>query len=372
MRMKIFEEEIFLPEPVGKQPKYWLKSYGNRYLFKMATLKQDGSPVYNDVSECMAADLARFLDIPTAEYYLCDNNGVKGVITKDFLDNDPLAPDDAPKKEELIDGVHLIQKIEPGFKNKSLVNPSSHQYYTAELILRSVEEYGIRKEVLNMLVFDSLIGNRDRNPSNYGVIINHEDATVKFAPLYDSCASLGISMVDHRLAKCIDSNGIIVDNEHFNVVIQKHIVGKVTLDRFLQYKEKREWDDQESRRILTLIEEKRRELLPLLEEGLISVDDYHGELNKVGSLYRKFDITTLEYQAMISYLTLNYPYEIEQIMKNISCIDERVVDDLFDYYKDELPVDRLNMAKQIVLQRAAWMTEFYYNNRTESRGRLYG
>ena len=37
MRLEIFKDEIYLPEPVGKQPKYWLKSYGKRFLFKLAT-----------------------------------------------------------------------------------------------------------------------------------------------------------------------------------------------------------------------------------------------------------------------------------------------------------------------------------------------
>lgn len=365
MRLKILKEEIFLPEPVGKQPKYWLKSYGNRYLFKLATLKRDGSPIYNDVSECMAADIARLIGIPTAEYYLCDNNGELGVITKDFLDNDL----EGPKKEEFFDGVYLINQIDPGFKNTSLINPKTKQYYTVDLILRSVEKYNLRKDALNMLIFDALIGNRDRNPSNYGIIVNHEHNTIRFAPLYDSCASLGISMVDHRLSKCFDSKGMVVDGEHLNVVVHKHIVGKVTLERFLQYKDKREWDKEEEKRILTLIEQRRNELLPLLDNEQITRDFYHNELNKVGNQYRKFDVTTLQYQTLISYLTLNYSDEIEEIMNNISFITEEKINEIFDYYKDEIPIDRLNMAKSIVLERARWMTEFYYNNRSESRGR---
>ena len=367
MRAQIDEKEIFLPEPVGKQPKYWFKSYGKRYLFKIATLKSDGSPIYNDVSECMASDIANLIGVPTAEYYLCEKKGQKGVITPDFLDN----ADEGPKKEEFFDGVNLIHRIDPEFKNTSLINPKTRQYYTVDLILQSVEEYGLRKDALNMLVFDALIGNRDRNPSNYGIIINHENNTIRFAPLYDSCASLGISMVDHRLGDCLDEKGIVVNNEHFKVVIHKHIVGKVTLDRFLQYKDKKEWDNIETRRILSMLEEKRKELLILLENGSITRDDYHKQLNKIGNQYRKFDISTVQYQTLISYLTTYYSDEIEEIMSNIAAnITPENINKTFDYYKDELPVDRLTMAKQIVLQRAMWMTEYYNKNRHESRGKL--
>lgn len=367
MRVKIFPEEIYLPESVGKQPKYWFKSYGKRYLFKIATLKNDGSPIYNDVSECMASDVANLIGIPTAEYYLCDNNGQKGVITPDFLDND----EKGPKKEEFFDGVYLISRIDPEFKNTSLINPKTRQYYTVDFILQTVEKYGLRKDILNMIVFDALIGNRDRNPSNYGIIINHETNNVRLAPLYDSCASLGISMVDHRLGDCLDTRGVIVNDEHFKVVIHKHIVGKVTLDRFLQYKDKREWDSLETKRILNMIEKKRLELLPLLESGLITREDYHKQLNKIGNQYRKFDISTAKYQTIISYLTTYYPDEIEEIMTDIAAnVTPENIDKIFDDYMDEIPIDRLNMAKQIVLQRAMWMTEHYFKNKHESRGKL--
>ena len=367
MRIKLTNEEFLMPEPVGKQPKYWLKLGNNSYLFKLATTKQDGSPIYNDISECIAADIAKFIGVTTAEYQLCENiHGEKGIITKDFLNNALVGP----KKEEFFDGVYLISQIDPGFKNKSLVNPQTHQYYTVDLILRSVEKYNLRKEVLKMLIFDALIGNRDRNPSNYGIIVNHEDKTVRFAPLHDNCTSLGISMVDHRLAMCFDRNGNIVNQEHLETVIHKHIIGKVTLDRFLQYKDKIEWDRQEERRILKLIEAKRSELLPLLQSGQIYIDFYHKELHNIGQQYRKFDITTLQYQTLISYLTLNYTDEIEEIINNISYLNENTIDELFNPYQDELPIDRLNMAKAIVLQRAKWITNFYYKNRTEGRGKI--
>lgn len=366
--IKILEEDVFLAEPVGKQPKYWFESYKNRYLFKFATNKADGTPIYNDVSECMAHEVARFIGVPVAEYYLCENNGQKGVITKDFLNNDI----GRPKKEEFFDGVYLISQIDPGFKNTSLINPKTKQYYTVDLVLRSVEKYGLMRDVLNMLVYDALIANRDRNPSNYGVIVNHETGNVRFAPLYDNCTSLGISMVSHRLDKCFDSNGNIIDNEHLNTVIHKHFVGKITLERFSQYQDKRVWDRQEEKRILSLIEEKRIELLSLVNSGKLSITDYHKELYKIGNLYRKFDVSTVQYQTLIAYLTLNYPNEIEEIMGNICKINEEVLDKIFNYYKSDIPIDRMNMAKQIILRRGIWMTDYYYKYRSESRGKLNG
>ena len=367
MRAKIINEEIYLPEPVGKQPKYWICAYDKRYLFKIATSKQDNTPVYNDVSECMAADIAKLINIPVAQYYLCENDGKKGVITLDFLDNTLTGP----KKEEFIDGVTLINLVDPGFKNTSLINPKTHQLYTADLIMQSVLKYDLMQDVINMLVYDSLIGNRDRNPSNYGIIINHQTNQIKFAPLYDNCTSLGVSMVDHRLAKCIDKAGNIIDEQQLDLVIHKHIVGKVTLDRFLQYKEKRAWDNMESRRIMDLIDSKKEELLKLVEENKVSLAEYHKILNKIGDTYRKYDVSTLEYQQMISYLTLFYSENIEPIIDSIEKnITKENIDELFDYYQDELPPDRLRFAKELVLRRANWIVNYYKVNKYESRGKL--
>lgn len=367
MRAIILNDEVYLPEPVGKQPKYWICSYGKRFLFKQGTLKNDGTPVYNDVSECMAEDVAHLIGIPVASYYLCEKDGEKGVITIDFLDNNL----DETKKEEFFDGVYLISQIDPGFKNGSLVNPRTHQMYTVDLIIQSIERFGLRKDVLNMLIYDALIGNRDRNPSNYGIIVNHENGTIRLAPLYDNCTSMGVSMVDHRLAKCIDSEGNIVDEEHLDTVVHKHIVGKVTLDRFLQYKEKREWDNLESKRIADLIDQKKIELIPLVEQGKMSINDYHKILNSIGNKYQKFDVSKLEYQTLMAYLTNFYSEEIEDIMMSIEQnITKENIDRIFGYYKDELPIDRLNIAKEVVLRRAKWMTNFYNLHKNESKGKL--
>ena len=58
---------------------------------------------------------------------------------------------EGPKKEEFFDGVYLIHQIDPGFKNTSLINPKTHQFYTADLIIRSVEEFGLTKDAINMV-----------------------------------------------------------------------------------------------------------------------------------------------------------------------------------------------------------------------------
>ena len=72
----------------------------------------------------------------------------------------------------------------------------------------------------------------------------------------------------------------IIDENQLNLVIHKQILGKVTLDRFHQYKEKRIWDNFESRRIANLIDQKKKELIILVDQGKLSISDYHKILKK--------------------------------------------------------------------------------------------
>ena len=69
-------------------------------------------------------------------------------------------------------------------------------------------EFG--KSYLEMLVFDLLVGQADRSPSNYGCIINSEDKELRFSPLFDnstlskpfipkSCISLNHMLMDRAI-----------------------------------------------------------------------------------------------------------------------------------------------------------------------------
>ena len=112
-------------------------------------------------------------------------------------------------------------------------------------------------------------------------------------------------------------------------------------------------------------------MLVLVEDGKLSVSEYHKILNKIGDTYRKYDVSTLEYQQMISYLTTFYPEYIEQIIDKIEKnITKENIHKLFDYYQDDLPPDRLRFATELVLRRANWIVEYYKVNKYESRGKL--
>ena len=71
------------------------------------------------------------------------------------------------------------------------------------------------------------------------------------------------------------------------------------------------------------------------------------------------------------YLTNFYSEEIEEIMDKISSvINAENIDRILGHYAKELPADRLRMAREILLRRGKWMSEYYALHKHESRGKL--
>lgn len=361
MRVNIDDFDFYLDEPVGKENKMWIKDKsGNRYLFKEAQIREDKTKVYNDISECIAADIAKLLGLPTADYYLCTFNGKEGVITPDFLNNDS-----NKKKEELFDGTFLIFLVDPEFNNMSLINKKTYQYYTVSLLLESVERFGITTDAINMLVYDALIANKDRNPSNYGIIVNHETSKIRFAPLFDNGTSLGITLNQkhfNSFFKTENQNLSIVDNNRLNLYLHSYIRSKVTIDRHFHFKEIVEWKKKQTDMVSLLIEQEKQKLTILLKEEKITTNQYHKLLYNIGKNYTGYDISTVSYQPLIEYLATFYLESIGDIINKISCvITKDNLDKLLKPYEELLPISNLNFAKQLILERASWIVNYYYN-----------
>lgn len=354
-----------MAEPQGIQEKCWvLDELNNKYLFKATTIRKDGTSIDNDVSECIAYDIATLLNLDCAKYELCIKDGIKGVITPDFLNNETFNVGE----EELIDGVTLINLIDPEFKNMSLLNPKTKQYYTVSLILESIEKYGFINNVLEYLVFDLLIANRDRNPSNYGIIVNHKHNTIKLAPLFDNSTSLGVSINESKLDKYFENN-IIKDENEFKYVLCEHIKHKVTIERFSQLKEKLVWDKEEMNRVANLIEESKLKLRPMLEEGLITNEMYLKRLDTIARKRRRYDISTTILTQQFNHIATYYYDEIYEIMKRIENFNDEVINNILIKYKDHLPIYKYNTINFLLKSRRDYMLHTYSNIKESERWR---
>ena len=123
------------------------------------------SNIYN---ELVAEKIANRLSIPCCEYYLGSYNESLGTISKMF------SKDNYFSMSDLLIGTYGITK------NKNNLEDINNMF--DEIFPKEVSDK-LKKELLDIFLFDALIGNCDRNTDNYGLIIK---GSPRFAPLFDN------------------------------------------------------------------------------------------------------------------------------------------------------------------------------------------
>lgn len=96
------------------------------------------------------------------------------------------------ENETLSEGVTAIQYKYPFYNKKKLIDEYSNEKYSFQMIEKCLPYEDI-KHILKMIIFDILIGNSDRHPSNWGTIFHvniYKGSETYFCPLYDNGSSL--------------------------------------------------------------------------------------------------------------------------------------------------------------------------------------
>lgn len=142
-------------------------------------------------------DIARFKQWTTFKTYIEIGvyNNKSGCMSYNIL----------KEKEELLEGVNLINLKYPNYDPDKLYDTKKEEYYSLEMILNSLKEFeGLENEFYKIIFFDFMIGNTDRHQSNWGVI-KEEEKIVGIAPIYDNgsslCAYIKEENIDSYLGK---------------------------------------------------------------------------------------------------------------------------------------------------------------------------
>ena len=401
MRISVDDYNIYGDEPSGVNKKVWIKKGEKLYLFKpqkdekneknqKQTNNTNKELVYGDVAECISSDIAKLLGIDCAEYILCTRNNEKGVISPNFLKNKPYDVNE----EELIHGKVLISAIDKGFNNKGSTG-KIYKIYTISLILDVLEKYNLIKPALEMIVFDCLIANTDRNPSNWGIIKNVKNNSIRFAPLYDNSSSLFLSGEEtkefNKYFSAKNQKFEYKDKESEEHMVHNFLESKISLERHFQkelakkyYKKQDFYDYKHERRKYKLLNIKEflksdidinaalfklRESEKIEKPFFSNMRKKQSEING-GKKFKKYEFITIIYKEIIDYLTSFYPNEIEEIIHKIeNQINEENVNNILKKYSDETSFYRLEIAKSILLERSKFITSHYYSNKNRNLGR---
>lgn len=164
-------------EGSGRSEKIWLQNpdTGQIGLFKF---KKDIDTTDN-ISECIAYDLACILGIPCAKFEVGMYEGREGSMSYNILKK----PD-----QILVEGIHFIMLMYPKYNPELFIDTMTSNRYSIEMIKKAIERFVPIDDLLKMLMFDYLIGNSDRHQNNWAILV--ENGKMRWSPLYDNSSSL--------------------------------------------------------------------------------------------------------------------------------------------------------------------------------------
>lgn len=213
--------------------------YFKRSQYKSATEIKPGKDFkYEFWSEIIAYEVGTLLGFNVLRYDIAIDGEIMGCISESMINSE---------KEELIEGVKYLQAYSPDYDPTK----KEHQtWYTFDLIKNALEAAKLKESInhiIEVIVFDALIGNGDRHQENWAMITHQrlitdeweamgkeekEKASTimkgsmelikklvdkfkekkiklpksyytidrKFAPIYDSGSSLGRELLDEKIS----------------------------------------------------------------------------------------------------------------------------------------------------------------------------
>lgn len=112
-------------------------------------------------SEIIAYEIGKYLGFNVLEYSLAEKNGRFGCISENMVDTE---------SEQLIEGHSILTNYDASYNPE---DKGMYHMYTFSFVRNALDKYGYGAfifEFINILIFDAIIGNRDRHQSNWGFI----------------------------------------------------------------------------------------------------------------------------------------------------------------------------------------------------------
>ena len=148
---------------------------GKKYYFKRIYKKE---AYYNDI---IAEKIAKRLGIPCCHHFLSTYNGNIGISSEMF------------DTTNYIPMTNFLGRVYPK-EDQYRMNNFEDIWNALETKFDFETTERLMDELVNIFIFDILIGNPDRHPDNYGLII--EDNNVRWNPLFDNEFLLSLITID--------------------------------------------------------------------------------------------------------------------------------------------------------------------------------
>jgi hypothetical protein len=186
--------------------KYLQGPDGMYYYFKRSLLKSGKDYKFEFWSEIIASEVGHLLGVEVLRYDIAADNEIMGCICQSMIN---------PDKEELIEGIKYLQAYDPSFNPE---NTKQRYLYTFRLIEEALELFSLENfidKIIEIIVFDSIIGNSDRHQENWAFISEYTLITKSLKSIEKEVNEKGFEKLPGFL-KRIYKRFIDVDKNRFN------------------------------------------------------------------------------------------------------------------------------------------------------------
>lgn len=207
-----WEEYEGASEGSGRSEKIWLVSPTNGDIGMFKFNKSEYTTEH--FSEKIASELAQKINLECAKVELGIYNSQIGSFNYQINQDD----------EILIEGIQLINKYYPNYNSDTLYDSKNEEYYSLDMILKSLEQYNFRRDFFKIVVFDFLIGNTDRHQNNWAIL--QSDKNTRLCPLYDNGSSLCCYIQESQIDSYLGN-----DKMRFNSLVNSKSTSRIRLDK---------------------------------------------------------------------------------------------------------------------------------------------
>lgn len=163
-----WDEQLWWNTGGTRDKKIYLNPNDNElYYFKQSFKKGKRDYKYEFWSEIVASEIGKMLEFDILNYDIAIRGEIVGCISKSMI---------SQASEELIEGGKYLQAFDNTFNPESvkLRNQYNFELITQAFFSFNKEKY--LKELIEIIVFDALIGNSDRHQENWAIInVHHLD-----------------------------------------------------------------------------------------------------------------------------------------------------------------------------------------------------